>query len=333
MNLPTQFSTIGVPQERRITLWEQYNAEAYVGLRARVPGGAPLVTAETNFQFGHVQLAQVHGGPQVVDRGPSVVKEMPADAVALFFILSGESAFQQGSNAWKVARPGQLLMCDLDQPFECVCAHGVFHVNIKVPRSVFRRLGGTPPAEPQVIDFYRSSRPDAYAKALGSLVGKAVAHHTQQRPGDGIKKSAPSDEDALLDLLAALSESDPSARADSAHWAASKAYVQRQLRNPDLSAAHIARGIGISERHLSRVFADAGTSVPRYVLHRRIELAQRLLNDPGHSQTPIAEIAGMAGFSSEAYFSRAFRRTTGLRPRDARRNSAYSARFDSDNSI
>ncbi|MGH3206973.1 MAG: helix-turn-helix domain-containing protein [Trebonia sp.] len=84
----------------------------------------------------------------------------------------------------------------------------------------------------------------------------------------------------------------------------------------------------MSERQLSRVFAADGTSIPRHILSRRLDLAcSMLLNaaDGGKAET-VAAIAGRCGFTSATYFSHAFHQHFGHRPRDVRGQAATAGR-------
>jgi AraC-like DNA-binding protein len=88
----------------------------------------------------------------------------------------------------------------------------------------------------------------------------------------------------------------------------------------------VAAAVGISARHLSRVFADGGTSVPRHVLSRRLELAHAMLADPASAGPTVAEVAAACGFTSVTYFSHAFRQRFGQRAGEVRRE-AHAARL------
>jgi len=57
---------------------------------------------------------------------------------------------------------------------------------------------------------------------------------------------------------------------------------------------------------------QTGFSPHQYVLHKRVERAQWLLNDP---QRTINEVALQTGFSDQSHFSALFRRVTGVSPR------------------
>jgi AraC-like DNA-binding protein len=84
----------------------------------------------------------------------------------------------------------------------------------------------------------------------------------------------------------------------------------------------IASAAGLSRSALYRLMQAEG-GVAAYVLARRILRARGMLTS---CATPlrISAVAEACGFSSEAVFSRCFRRETGMTPSDARRMGAAS---------
>jgi AraC-like DNA-binding protein len=120
----------------------------------------------------------------------------------------------------------------------------------------------------------------------------------------------------VLDLVAVLTAGRDAAPA-TAHRAAARCYIEDHLARPDLGAEQIAAAIGLSARQLSRVFAADGTSVPRHVLARRLQLAYSMLAaKPGAAGETVADVAARCGFTSAAYFSHAFREHFGVRASD-----------------
>jgi transcriptional regulator GlxA family with amidase domain len=92
----------------------------------------------------------------------------------------------------------------------------------------------------------------------------------------------------------------------------------------DLTAAHsldsIAAAVGVSGRHLARLFdAQISESPTRYVERRRIELARTTLdNEPS---TTVEAVARRCGFASTETLRRAFTKHVGIPP------DAYRHRF------
>jgi len=79
----------------------------------------------------------------------------------------------------------------------------------------------------------------------------------------------------------------------------------------------IAGAIGISVRSLQRRLASAGVSYDRLVDDGNLAGAAELLRGPDK----IIDVAMAMGYSDPAHFSRAFRRWTGLCPREFRRQA------------
>ncbi|MET0241018.1 MAG: helix-turn-helix transcriptional regulator [Sphingobium sp.] len=88
----------------------------------------------------------------------------------------------------------------------------------------------------------------------------------------------------------------------------------REVREPP-TLTELANLCNISVRQLTRGFRTSrGCSIGEYVVQSRIESAKRLL---GHDES-VKAIAYSIGFSSTSSFSYAFRRATGLTPRQFR---------------
>jgi AraC-like DNA-binding protein len=309
MSPPRVFSTAGLPAARRIELWEEHNAAALIGLNCH--STIPLEATEVNVPLGQVQLARVTGSPHVVGRNAACIGRDPADAVAVYLALRGKAWFRD-EDGTRALRPGQLLICDADRPFARGFAHGLEELAIKVPRKALAGELAAPRAVllqgPVIVSF--GAGQDPYARALARMAGRAAR----------VRHQVAADEAALLDLVAVLAagRGTPGRAADrtAALRAAAYGFVEDHLADPALGASQIAAAIGISERHLSRVLAAGGTTVPRLVRSRRLELAHTLLSEKGPA---VAEVAARCGFTSAAYFSHAFRERFGLSAGEVRR--------------
>ena len=89
------------------------------------------------------------------------------------------------------------------------------------------------------------------------------------------------------------------------------AAMEEQIEEP-LSAEELAAIVGISVRHMERLFRDKLQARPKsFYRQLRLEKAERLLN---YSRLGIRDISVAAGFSTLAEFSRAFRARTGSSP-------------------
>lgn len=82
------------------------------------------------------------------------------------------------------------------------------------------------------------------------------------------------------------------------------------------SMADLAARLGVSERHVRRIFETHwGVSPLQYLQTRRLLMAKRLLTD---TQLPVAQVAALSGFSSVRRFNASFVEHYRLQPRQLR---------------
>ncbi|MBK8175688.1 MAG: helix-turn-helix domain-containing protein [Rhodospirillales bacterium] len=101
-------------------------------------------------------------------------------------------------------------------------------------------------------------------------------------------------------------------------WHGVQQQIAYRLSDPALSPAQVAGALGISTRHLHRVFRGAGTAFGPYVRAQRLERCRAELADPGCDSEPVTEIAFRWGFCDSSHFSRCFKASFGLTARDFR---------------
>lgn len=303
MQLPRAFEVNASSGASGVEAWERHNAEQLIELGCRLPQSGHFHGRELNLQLGSVSLARVLGTPHAVARDENIIAARPADSIAVYVGLRGDAVVEYAGRT-RVVRPGQIMICDVDQPLVRGFGHGLEELAVKVPRLAFADLTGIQSmAAPLIVDV----EADPYARALSRLVGRAVSPTMPVSP----------DEQSVIELVSVL-WTGVRAGVPHAHRAAARAFIDDNCTDPSLSASDVASGAGISERHLSRVFADAGTSVPRQILARRLDLAHSLLTHSAAART--ADVALRCGFTSMAYFSQAFKRRFGITAGEVRRD-------------
>jgi AraC-like DNA-binding protein len=102
-----------------------------------------------------------------------------------------------------------------------------------------------------------------------------------------------------------------------ARLTAIKQYIEEQLESFDLSLDTIRRHFRISRATLSRLFEEEG-GLAHHIQRRRLNRAFLLLMSPSHRRYSILDIAIDSNFASDSTFVRAFRRTFGITPGEAR---------------
>ncbi|WP_194910887.1 helix-turn-helix domain-containing protein [Catenulispora rubra] len=294
---------IRIPQARVFEVtaavgdWERHNAESLVELACRVPADRPFQARQVHLQLDHAALALVSGTPHGVAREEEAIAARPADAIAVYTKLKGDGVLEYRGARTRL-RPGHVVVCDVDFPLRRQGFGDIAELAVTVPRASISGLTGDAEiGEPSVLTVHQ----DPYARALMNLVHRAVRPHVP----------VPADEQAVLELVAVLA-SGGRASPSTKHRAAARAFIDDHLADPLLSASDVAAGAGVSERHLSRLFAEVGASVPRHILARRLDLAYSTLRHAPGPGISTAEAAARCGFTSMSHFSRTFHQRFGV---------------------
>jgi AraC-like DNA-binding protein len=93
--------------------------------------------------------------------------------------------------------------------------------------------------------------------------------------------------------------------------------IERRLGDPDLSPASVAHEMQISVRTLHAIFQRSEDSFSAYVRKQRLKRCAADLQNIADRRS-ISEIAWRWGFNESAHFSRVFRDTYGVSPREFR---------------
>jgi len=109
-------------------------------------------------------------------------------------------------------------------------------------------------------------------------------------------------------------------------WSGTSTTVRRGLRliaNGALDAGsieHLAERLGVTSRHLRRLFTQHLGASPLAIAHtQRLHFAKRLIDQ---TDLPLAHVAEAAGYGSIRRFNDTFRKTYGRTPRELRRRRA-----------
>ncbi len=91
--------------------------------------------------------------------------------------------------------------------------------------------------------------------------------------------------------------------------------VLEKMKDPEFSVGAMAKSLGYSQRHLSRVFGKlAGLTPVQFVLELRLQRARQLLE--GRNAASVAEVRYEIGIESASYFTRKFTERFGKKPKD-----------------
>ncbi len=96
-----------------------------------------------------------------------------------------------------------------------------------------------------------------------------------------------------------------------------KMYIMQNLES-SIKREELAALVNFSPSYLGKIFKEKeGVSLTDYILEQRIVVAKQLLKV---TELPITDISMRTGFSYPSYFTRAFKKATGITPLEYREN-------------
>lgn len=153
-------------------------------------------------------------------------------------------------------------------------------------------------------------RRPAEISGLGAtwLANRLYAEFSREDTASGIAV-----EGLVLEILAEIARSETKPDPVSTpRWLKQATEIVESRFLERLSLANIASEVGVHYVHLSRQFHKYNRcTVGELIRKRRIQYASHLL---AHSQTPLAEIALICGFSDQSHLSFLFKRHMGMSP-------------------
>jgi len=254
-------------------------------------------------------LALCTGSGQEVDRQTRHIKADPRGACELLVPLTGSAWMAQGPSSTEI-RPGQLALCDADQPYTFAHETGFRSIALIVPQQDITRRSPAAGHEPQLLSG---------TGGLGRVIRQLVV--TLQEEREALSETAFDLAcDQLLDLVCLAAEgatAAPHVHRDTVE-ADIRRYIRRHATDNELDVTSIARALGWSPRYIQQVLQEANTTSRELIRQERLRLARARLAGKTWAPSSIAQVAHSCGFRSHAAFATAFRQEFGMTPSDCR---------------
>ncbi len=224
--------------------------------------------------------------------------------------------------------PIDLIICDIEMPLENGL-HLLEWVRTQRPHILNIILTGYPDfnyAQSAIsIGVYKFLLKPVVFSDLTEVVREAVAKiekdtvkEKYRQYGEYLVKRIDSEElieEQMNNMVNRLREPDVKGSREGTVVNIVKDYLEQHY-NENISRKDIESLVHLNEDYLNRIYKKAtGYSLLEYIQYYRITMARRMLND---SNTSISEIAARIGYDSPAYFSKVFKKSTGLTPLEYR---------------
>ncbi|HKY90694.1 MAG TPA: helix-turn-helix domain-containing protein [Nevskiaceae bacterium] len=314
---PDVWTTGRVAPHKQFDCWRAFVVDAHMhwAIRPIRCDRFPAYIRQGRFDGFRVTHLTARQGGIVGTRG---AREIALDDEALFnliYIAEGSIQLEIGDEPVDLV-PGTFALWDTTRPMRFTTGENLRQVTFAVPQSQLQRV------LPRAAD-YVGRRVDA-----GSGVSRLFVDHLLSLDdsfGELPRASAGHVLNATMELLAAtLSAKVDLPETGNRHVLLRQAMdtIERRLGDAELSTHEVAVAIGVSERHLHRLFEDACTTPAAWIRERRLARCDSALRESPHAS--ITEIAYRWGFRDSGTFAKIYRRAFGFSPRDARRITAAS---------
>ena len=310
------FSTDLLPASDRIDAW-QWNAQQICGdCRIRLP--------KVSFH-GSIEIRNVAGLPLTrfsssalsFWKWPFDSANAPSRSCVVITQIAGTRRYLQ-DGAEILLRPGDSTIIDTAVPWSSSCDTDCVRLYLRVPRWIMQ-------------DRLRMREIPTVQKIVGGAAPGAILSRLSQNLYDEAAwmkgEELATALDHYFDVLTACIRGD-AAQADTVPELKARIlrFIEANLGEQTLSPSAIAQTIGISVRHLHRVFSVTGCTVGDYIRVLRLDQCRKDLADPRLHEKSITEIAFARGFCDAAHFSHSFRKQFGISARTFRLQSAAGER-------
>lgn len=308
------FSTKKLPHTERFDAWQESISAIFDVSQSPLDSGDNF-NARLDSYLIDDQL-MVSRCKTVAQRFERSARRNAEDGLDYYLIQTHLTGGQETKRGTKVnrSRPGDLLVIDLADTHVAETMD-FEHLTLVVPRQLLAPMLNRPDSqEGRVLNAADplTRLAVSHIKMLGSVLSDVNEEDAASliEPTLGIIASA-------LNGTTATVENAPRAAATSLLTRA-KMQIENNLHRHELSAEAVCGLMQISRASVYRLFEPYG-GVRAYIQERRLRRAASDLTYIHNAQRPIYDIAFHWGFTSEAHFSRAFKRRFGATPRDFRK--------------
>lgn len=317
------FSTDLLPVSDRIDAW-QWNAQQICGdCRVRFP--------KTSFH-GSIETRNIIGLPLTRFSSSALCFwKWPLDGANALtrscLVITQVAGCRRYSQAGRdvLLQPGDSILIDTALPWSSNCETNCIRLYLRVPRwmmesrlqiceiPIAQKIAGRTPLGANLSGLSQTLFDEATSMEADEIAGTLDSYFEVLARCMGGPELTGSENPELRDRIL--------------H------FVAAHIAEPTLTPFLIADAMGVSVRHLHRVFSTSGNTLGDYIRTLRLEHCRKDLADARLRNRSITEIAFARGFCDAAHFSHSFRKRFGMSARFFRaqrqKHDRYSARGES----
>lgn len=309
-----------VPAAGRRDAWRSVVCDALGPLDMRIESDAPLHGEIEVGEVGAVRVGRIETAtPHSVHRTDGLIRKASPPMYRVVLAMSGTPKIAQGGRTTQL-RPGEFAIYDFGRPYTLAYDDAVELGVFSLP---YESLP-LPPASIARLAAMAIGNEGPAGELAAPVLRRVVLDHERYEPASAARLST-----MMADLVTAavaerLEQVDavPEDARDRMVRLQIHAFIEQHLGRLDLAPGMVAAANHVSVRTLHRVFEAESTTVAAWIRRRRLERCRADLSDPSLRTLTVSAIAARWGLPDSAHFSRLFRRTYGMSPREARAGTA-----------
>ncbi|SFL91664.1 transcriptional regulator FeaR [Marinobacter zhejiangensis] len=299
----TSVSTI----DQRVETWNQSIATAVGGLCTQVRNRELFDGQIRRFCSYGMEFTKLRASGLTLQRQRHDADNRDNQYFYLIYQRDGSARVQQ-RHSQAAMRRGDLVLLDSNQPFSIEYPDHGYQYCFHIPREMALRNW----RHTRILTAEKVSAETDLASLVTPLLQKtAVVGHTSPSGNT---------EDCLLNAVLSLVQPlftqtrDRAKEYHSIYLQKAMTFIERNLRNEAITTKTVADHLGISPRHLQRIFKTLGTSFNKLIREHRLCACASDLTDPRLAHVDVTSVAFYWGFKDCAHFSRVFKDYYGVPP-------------------
>lgn len=264
-------------------------------------------------QLAQVQNADVFGSVSALCRAASTVREAVNSFIEFIPVMHAPDTLLELVEGAETAEIRWSVRTDLGFNKQANFQAALLDMKLL-------RLVGGPAFRPSYVNLAVEARQreiDELERQLGCRVHKTPSYCAIALPVSALDQPVPSANRLVFKLLGGYLEKAKAATRTSVQDRVTD-YIRGALSSGNCSIERCAQKLGVSVRTLQTQLGDAGVHFSDILERQRMETAKSCLAQAGLS---LDDVAARLGYAEQSSFGRAFKRWTGLSPKQFRQQS------------
>lgn len=314
---PNVFSTQVVHRDKKADFWQRFVCEHVANVDCEIDEPEIFEGEIRSFALGRISLSMISANPHLVYRDEHRILNRKDDFFVIIYQRRGSALFCQSGKEC-LLQSGDYVLYDPRQTYRMKLLEPFEHIVLRLPRSGLIQIAGD---IPELLGCSVEEN-----TPLGAIAAKLFNEVAGQAENIEYTTLYSIVESMVPFIVAGLSQRlnhnlGSMSSVNASTLARAKEYILKNIHDPNLCLSRVADHLGISVRHLGRIFAQEQITPSKWIKTMRLERCAAALLQPSLYAKSVAEIAYEQGFNDASHFGSDFKKAFAVSP------SSYRKRY------